>query len=181
MHCFSRKCIQKCRLRNGVNLVSALMYFDGDTAVYHWLPYRYPSPGGCTAALTPGIHSRLSQWSHFLMSPRALLTHWLLGPVWYGNGFKKIMYRHIIQNGNLGTHHKIACRRMPQHLTNQKSTLVQAMVWCRFEISHETLNYTPQNMRFTDVHLCVWFRISLNCDAIHPSARNYVIIGSVNG
>ena len=49
------------------------------------------------------------------------LTHWPLG----------IIFKLIIQNSSLGAHCGIAVRWMPQNLTNEKSTLVQVMAWCR--------------------------------------------------
>ena len=48
-----------------------------------------------------------------------------------GNNFKNIIFIVIIQNTSLGSHYEIAPSWMKQNLINEKSTLVQAMTWCR--------------------------------------------------
>ena len=39
-------------------------------------------------------------------------------------------------NGGWGISYEIALRRMPQDFTDDKSTLVQVMAWCRQAASH---------------------------------------------
>ena len=46
------------------------------------------------------------------------------------------MWQFIVQNNSLDTHWWIILRWMPQNLTNEKSTLVQVMAWCRKATSH---------------------------------------------
>ena len=51
--------------------------------------------------------------------------------------FKSIIFKLTIQKSSLGTCCEIALRRrMPQNLTNEKSTLVQVMAWCCQITSH---------------------------------------------
>ena len=68
------------------------------------------------------------------------LTHLALtnsmAPGRYGNNFKSIVFKLIIQNRSSDTHCEIALKRMPQNLTNEKSTLLQITVWCHQARSH---------------------------------------------
>ena len=53
-----------------------------------------------------------------------------LAPRRCGNNFENINFVLIIQNSKLDTCYEISLMWMPQNLTNEKSTLFQAMAWC---------------------------------------------------
>ena len=64
------------------------------------------------------------QYCVFSLTRVHWLTHWsLVGD----RDFKSIIFKFITQNSSFSTHCKNALRRMPQNLTNKKSTLVQVM------------------------------------------------------
>ena len=57
---------------------------------------------------------------------------------------------------------KIAIRRMPQHLTDHLSTLVQVMAWCHQATSHYLSQCWPRSMLPFDVTRPQWVNIHLN-------------------
>ena len=75
-----------------------------------------------------------------------------LSPWRCGNNLEGIIFKLITQNSGFGTRYEIALRWMPQHLTNNKSTLVQATAWC-----HQVTSYYWANID-TDLcpHMVLW-------------------------
>ena len=64
------------------------------------------------------------------------LTHWPLGD------FNSL----TLVNGGWGISYEIALRWMPQDLTDEKSTLVQVMAWCRQATSHYLSQCWPRSL-----------------------------------
>ena len=73
--------------------------------------------------------------SPFLLSPAHLLFNSLARGV-CGNNFKGMIFKHIEQNSSSRTQCVIALNWVPLNLTNEKSTLVQLMAWCRQATRH---------------------------------------------
>ena len=69
-----------------------------------------------------------------------------LPPGIYGNDFKRIFFRLVIQNNSLGSHREITLRWMTQNLANEKSTLVQVMAWCHQATFHYLSQCWPRSM-----------------------------------
>ena len=63
-----------------------------------------------------------------------------------GSSFISKNFSLIIQNTSLHTRQEITFRWMPQYLSNEKSTLVQVMAWCRQATSHYPSQYWPRSM-----------------------------------
>ena len=71
-----------------------------------------------------------------------------LAPGRCGSKFKSVIFE-TIQNSSLDTCCEIALKWMLQNLTNEKSTLVQVMAWCRQATSH----YLSQDLCYHMVSL----------------------------
>ena len=88
-------------------------------------------------AKTSRLHSwattswRQTWWEK--MSPGASLTHW---PGRSGFDSKNGIFYLVLLIGIFRSSHYNALRWMPQDLTDDKSTLVQVMAWCRQASSH---------------------------------------------
>ena len=54
-----------------------------------------------------------------------------LAPGRFQFNFRKVIFKQTLVNGGWGISYEIALRIMPQDLTDDKSTLVQVMAWCR--------------------------------------------------
>ena len=61
-----------------------------------------------------------------------------------GNNLKCMVFKHIIHNSTLGTDYKITFRSIP-HLTKEKLTLFQVLVWC-CQPSHYLSQCWPRSM-----------------------------------
>ena len=57
-----------------------------------------------------------------------------------------MIFKLIIQNSSLGSPSEITLRWILQNLTNEKSTLVQVMVWCCLATSHYLSQSWPRYM-----------------------------------
>ena len=69
-----------------------------------------------------------------------------LVPEGCANDFKMLIFQLIIQNVNLVNRCEVSLRCMPQNLTDDKSTLVQVMAWCRQATSHHLNQCWPKYM-----------------------------------
>ena len=69
-----------------------------------------------------------------------------LAPAICVSKYKVIIFKLIIQNNSLVAHYEISLRWMSQNLTNEKSTLVQIISWCRQETSHYPCQCWPRSM-----------------------------------
>ena len=81
-----------------------------------------------------------------LKPPTNLCLVSALDPGRYGRNFKRIIFILTIQNIGLRTHWRVALRWMPQDLTDDKSTYVQVMGWCRQATSHYPSQSWPRSM-----------------------------------
>ena len=59
-----------------------------------------------------------------------------LAPGGFHLNFREVILKLILVNGGWGISYEITLRWMPQDLTDDKSTLVQVMAWCRQATSH---------------------------------------------
>ena len=92
---------------------------------------------------------------------RALLylTHWPLGDfnlIYVGN-----FQAYFKVNGGWGISFEIALRWMPLDLTDDKSTLVQVMAWCRQATSHYLSQRWPRSMSPNGVTRPQWLNFHL--------------------
>ena len=60
--------------------------------------------------------------------------------------FSLVIFKPILVNGGWGISYWIALRWMPQDLTDDKSTLVQVIAWCRQATSHYLSQCWPRSM-----------------------------------
>ena len=72
--------------------------------------------------------------------------------------FRKVTFKLTLVNGGWGISYKIAIRRMPQDLTNVKSTLVQVMAWCRQATSHYLSQCWPRSMSPNGITRLQWVK-----------------------
>ena len=69
-----------------------------------------------------------------------------LAPVRFQFNFRKVIFKLTLMNGGWGMSYEIAVRWMPLDLTDDKSTLVQVMAWCRQATSHYLSQCWPRSM-----------------------------------
>ena len=115
----------------------------------NWIFYPFPS----RARYMMGKTDLLTRWTKWI-----ILCTWycvrhffvveclksLLVPKRCGQNFKSIIFKLIIENNKLGF--EIALRWMSQNLTNEKSMLVQVMMWCRQATGHYLSQCWPRYM-----------------------------------
>ena len=82
------------------------------------------------------------------------LTHWSLGAWRCGSNFKHIIFQLIIRK--VVWTHEIALRWMLKNLTNDISTLVQVMAWCRQAPSYCLSQCWPWSMSLYDITRPQW-------------------------
>ena len=91
---------------------------------------------------------RLVSWFNTLM-PGSVYNN-SLAPGRCGNNFKRMIFKRIIQNSNIGTRWEIGLMRMPQNLTNEKSIffsnglvplMKQAITWASVDPG-ETIDHS---------------------------------------
>ena len=86
----------------------------------------------------------------------------------FANNFEIITFKLIIQNNGLGTCCQIALRWKQQNLTNDKSTLVQVMAWCRQATSHYLKQCWPRSMLPYGVTRLQWVKLAPRLNPINP-------------
>ena len=69
-----------------------------------------------------------------------------LAPGRFKVNFRWVIFKLILVTGGWGISCKIALRWMPLDLTDDKSTLVQVMAWCRQATSHYLSQCWPRSM-----------------------------------
>ena len=79
------------------------------------------------------------------------LTSWRCG-----SSFKGIIFKLIIQNNGLGTNNEIAFVKITKNLTNEMSSLVQAVAWCHQATRHYLSQCWPRSMSPHDVAQPQW-------------------------
>ena len=82
-----------------------------------------------------------------------ILTHGPLGD------FRKVIFKLTVVNGGWGISYEIALRWMPLDLTDDKSTLVQVMAWCRQATSHYLNQCWPRSLSPNGVTRPQWVKI----------------------
>ena len=69
-----------------------------------------------------------------------------LAPGRFQFNFRLLIYKLTLVNGGWGISYEIALRWMPLDFTDDKSTLVQVMAWCRQATSHCLSQCWPRSM-----------------------------------
>ena len=69
-----------------------------------------------------------------------------LAPGRFNFNFRQVIFKLILVNGGWGISYEIALRWMPLDLTDDKSTLVQVMAWCRQATSHYLSQCRPRSL-----------------------------------
>ena len=70
--------------------------------------------------------------------------------------FRQVIFKLTLVNGGWGISFEIALRWMPLDLTDDKSTLVQVMAWCRQATSHYLSQCWPRSMLSNGVTRPQW-------------------------
>ena len=73
--------------------------------------------------------------------------------------FRQVVLKLTLVNGGWGISHEIALRWMPLDLTDDKSTLVQVMAWCRQATSHYLSQCWPRSMSPNGVTRPQWVKL----------------------
>ena len=74
--------------------------------------------------------------------------------------FRKVIFKLTSVNGGWGISYEIALKWMPQDLTDDESTLVQVMDWCRQAKSHYMSQSWPRSMSPNGVTRPQWVNIT---------------------
>ena len=101
------------------------------------------------------------------------LTH--LSPGKYGDDFKSILFKLLIQNSSLGAHCKSVLRWMSQNLTSEMSTLVQVMAWCRQPTSHYLDQCCPRSLMPYGIISPWWINIEKKILVDRPLQSSHAI------
>ena len=80
---------------------------------------------------------------------------------------RKVIFKLTLVNGGWGISYEIALRWMPLDLTDDKSTLVQVMAWCRQATSHYLSQCWPRSLSPYGVTRPQWVK-----------TRKFIIVGS---
>ena len=81
-----------------------------------------------------------------------------LAPGRFQFNIRYIIFKLTLGNGGWGISYEIALRWMPQDLTDDKSTLVQVMAWCRQATSHYLSQCWPRSMSPNGVTRPQWVK-----------------------
>ena len=69
-----------------------------------------------------------------------------MNPGRFSSNFKGIILKLIIQKRNMSSHYEVALRQVLDDLTNETSTLVQVMAWCRQATSYYLSQCWPRSL-----------------------------------
>ena len=94
-----------------------------------------------------------------------------LAPGRFQFNFRKVIFMLTLLNGGWGVSYEIALRWKPKDLTDDKSTLVQVMAWCRQATSHYLRQCWPRSMSPNGVNRPQWVDILLD---------TYILVNAVN-
>ena len=97
-----------------------------------------------------------------------------LAPGRFQFNFRKVIFKLTLVNGGWGISYEIALRWMPQDLTDDKSTLVRVMAWCRLATSHYLSQCWPRSMSPNGVTRPQWVN-SLSLEKISPHFKNFIL------
>ena len=100
-------------------------------------------------------------------------TPWFnsLAPGRFQFNFRKVIFKLTSVNGGWGISYEIALIWMPQDLTDDKSTLVQVMAWCRQATSHYLSQCWPRSLWPNGVTRPQWVNLKLTKG--HPTSQPY--------
>ena len=148
----SRKCLWKCHLENGDHFVSATMcsmldwLVRSDAAQFMWVQYM------CLCVRwTP------KQMKYLLIIS---LTHWPLGNL--NEILRFVIFTWILVTDGWGISCEIALIWMPLAFTEDQSTLVQVMAWCRRETIHYLSQCWPRSLSRYGVTRPQWVKVTLH-------------------
>ena len=85
-----------------------------------------------------------------------------LAPGWFEFNFRKVIFKLTLVNGGWRISYKIALRWIPQDFTDDKSTLVQVMAWCRQATSPYLSECWPRSMSPNGVTRPQWVSMYLH-------------------
>ena len=102
-----------------------------------------------------------------------------LAPGKYGFNFKNIIFEPISWIDTSSANSKIFVRWMPQNSTDDKSTLVKVMTWCRQATSHFLSQCWPISLSPHDVTRPQW--VLLNCYSNYISIVLTNVIWALSG
>ena len=106
----------------------------------------FQSCGGGTKSHTYNHLQRMRRWIGYVAWRLNSLT-----PGRFEQNFRSVIFKLISVTDGWGISCKIALRSMPLDLTDDKSTLVQVMAWCRQATSHYLSQCWPRFMSPYDV------------------------------
>ena len=89
-----------------------------------------------------------------------------LAPRRFQFNFRKVIFKLDLVNGGRGISYEIALRWMPQDLTDNKSTLLQVMAWCRQARSHYLSQCWPRSMSPYGITRLQWVNVHNKCTDI---------------
>ena len=84
-----------------------------------------------------------------------------LAPGRFQINFRSLIFKLTFVNGGWGISYEISLRWMPLDLTDDKSTLVHVMAWCRQATSHYLSQCWPRSMSPNGVTRPQWVNISV--------------------
>ena len=93
-----------------------------------------------------GVDIYLVRWSCLWMEQHPNLIINSLAPERFQIDFRYVIFKLTLGNGGRGISYEIALRWMPLDLTDDKSTLVQVMAWCRQATSLYLSQCWPRSM-----------------------------------
>ena len=127
------------RLHGVSKCVFSSPHFPSDTYMCKFLYFSYSISG------RPGNSTM----------PRSVNS---LAPGRFQFNFRWVIFQLTFVNGGWGFSHEIALRWMPLDLTDDKSTLVQVMAWCRQTTSHYLSQCWPWYMSPNGVTRPQWVK-----------------------
>ena len=90
-----------------------------------------------------------------------------LAPGRFQFNFRYLIFKLHLVNGGWGMSYEIGLRWMPLDLTDDKSTLVQVIAWCRQATSHYLSQCWPRSMSPNGVTRPQWVKCKINQAWIH--------------
>ena len=116
-------------------------------------------PGGC--------------WLLGLLSWYPILNS--LVPGWFQFNIRTVVFKLTLVNGGWDISCEIALRWMPQDLTDDRSTLVQEMAWCRQAASHYLSQCWPRSMSLNGVTRPQWVKSS-HCNSDEQTPHRFHLL-----
>ena len=110
--------------------------------------------------------SKIGPWPQrvYILRPKQNVLHCInivfnsLAPGRCQFNFRYVIFKRNLVNGGWGISYEIALRWMPLDLTDDKSTLIQVMAWCRQATSHYLSQCWPRSMSPNGVTRPQWVK-----------------------